>query len=72
MDSKSGNTVVQLFAKMNKAAGLTIVMFTHDPKMASCCNRVLLLKDEAIIKELKKENDQKAFYLNIIRHMAII
>ena len=57
---------------MNKAAGLTIVMFTHDPKMASCCNRVLLLKDEAIIKELKKENDQKAFYLNIIRHMAII
>ena len=45
LDSKSGKTVIDTMEKMNREMGKTVVMVTHDPKMASYCNRVILLKD---------------------------
>ena len=51
---------------MNK----TIVMVTHDPQMASWCDRIVLLKDGRIINELKKKIDQSDFYRVIIESMV--
>ena len=48
----------------------TIVMVTHDPQMASWCDRIVLLKDGRIINELKKKIDQSDFYRVIIESMV--
>ena len=47
-------------------------MVTHDPKMASCCGRILLLKDGVILKELKAEEDKDAFYREIAGQMECL
>lgn len=69
LDSKSGQIVIDLLETINKELGKTIVMVTHDPQMASYCDRVILLKDGEILGELKKEKDNKGFYKKIIESM---
>ena len=44
-------------------------MVTHDPKMASYCSRIILLKDGQILEELKREKDRDAFYHRIVDKM---
>ena len=44
-------------------------MVTHDPKMASYCSRLILLKDGVILEDLKKEGDQEEFYQKILVKM---
>lgn len=36
-------------------------MVTHDPQMASNCDRIILLKDGVILDELKKGKARKRF-----------
>lgn len=72
LDSKSGKTVIDTMEKINREMGKTIVMVTHDPKMASYCNRVILLKDGIVLEELKKEDGVEQFYHRIIEKMDIL
>ena len=39
----------------------TIFMVTHDSFAASFCDRVILLKDGSIYRQLEKENDRGQF-----------
>ena len=41
LDSKSGKIVIDTLENINKKMKKTIVMVTHDPKMASYCDRVI-------------------------------
>jgi putative ABC transport system ATP-binding protein len=55
LDTKSGKQVMELFQKLNKE-GVTIIMITHDPEIASFAKRKILIRDgEIITKEEKKE-----------------
>ena len=72
LDSKSGKTVIDTMEKINHEMGKTIVMVTHDPKMASYCNRVILLKDGVVLEELEKSNSGEEFYYMIIEKMDIL
>lgn len=49
LDSKSGAEILKLFKEF-KGAGRTIIMITHDPKIASHADRILALKDGRIQK----------------------
>lgn len=69
LDSKSGKVVVDTLEKINKELGKTIVMVTHDPKMASYCSRLILLKDGVALEELESGDNQEKFYQEIIRKM---
>ena len=69
LDSKSGKIVIQALNDINKEYQKTIVMVTHDPQMASNCDRIILLKDGLILDELEREYDQKAFYQKILGRM---
>ena len=51
LDSKSGGTVLDLLGRMN-AAGLTLVVVTHDPKVAQRADRVLVLVDGRIARRV--------------------
>lgn len=72
LDSRSGQIVIDALGKISKELGKTILMVTHDPKMASCCGRILLLKDGVILKELKAEEDKDAFYREIAGQMECL
>ena len=52
-----------------KNRGKTIVMVTHDPKMASYCSRLILLKDGMILEDMRNDGDQEAFYQEILGKM---
>lgn len=47
LDSKSGAQVMELFEKLNED-GVTIVMITHDPKIAAHAKRVIRIIDGVI------------------------
>ena len=45
LDVKSGQEVIQLFQDLCANDGLSVLMVTHDPLLASMADRILLLKD---------------------------
>ena len=45
LDVKSGLGIIDLFKKLCKEDGMSVLMVTHDPNLASMADRMLLLKD---------------------------
>ena len=53
LDSKSGAQVMELFQKLNDE-GVTVLMITHDPDIASHAKRVVTIRDGVLmVKEVK-------------------
>ena len=50
LDSRSGEEIVALLERLN-AGGLTLVLVTHDPRIASHARRVLRMRDGRIVPE---------------------
>lgn len=69
LDSKSGQIVIKALQKINSKLGKTVIMVTHDPQMASYCERIVLLKDGEILDQIEKTNRQDEFYKQIIESM---
>ncbi|MFH1061152.1 MAG: ABC transporter ATP-binding protein [Pseudomonadota bacterium] len=45
LDSATGEEIMALFARLNREQGQTIVLITHDPKVAGGCRRRLRMSD---------------------------
>ena len=54
LDSKSGRSVLDLLGRMNQD-GLTLVVVTHDPKVAQRADRVLVLVDGRIVRRVTSD-----------------
>ena len=54
LDSKSGQQIMELFDKLNEE-GVTIVMITHDRKIASNAKRIVHIIDGVITEEGSEE-----------------
>ena len=52
LDSKTGGEILELLRSSVDSYGQTIVMVTHDPRVATVADRVLFLADGLIVKEL--------------------
>lgn len=50
LDAKTGAEVMDVLLELNREAGVTLVMVTHDPQVAARCGRVLTMKDGEIMK----------------------
>lgn len=48
LDSKSGAEVMEILHRLHREQGLTVVMVTHDPKVASQAERVIHFQDGLI------------------------
>ncbi|WP_333677282.1 ABC transporter ATP-binding protein [Muricomes intestini] len=62
LDTKSGKIVIDALMQINREYGKTVIMVTHDPKMASHCGKIILLKDGVILETLRKTGTDEAFY----------
>ncbi|RPI27832.1 MAG: ABC transporter ATP-binding protein [Chloroflexota bacterium] len=51
LDSVTGAEIMQLLLKLNQERGLTLVIVTHDPTIASQAGRIIRLKDGRIESE---------------------
>ncbi len=45
LDRKTGDTVLELMLALNREVGASLVIVTHDPRIALKMNRVLRLSD---------------------------
>jgi len=55
LDSKSGKEIMDLLLKMNKESGTTLIIVTHDPKIAKQTERVIELYDGLVKGKGKKK-----------------
>ena len=68
LDSRSARLLLERLEALNRELGATILMVTHDAFTASCCRRVVFLRDGRIFLELRREGqDRRAFFQKIIR-----
>ena len=69
LDSKSSLTVIKTLLKARQEHEATILMVTHDAFAASYCDRVIVLKDGKIEKELIRTKTPGLFLDDILRTM---
>lgn len=70
LDSKSGTIVIEALDRINREYGKTVVMVTHDPKMAGNCKKIILLKDGMILETLERRGEDSEFYCTILDKMS--
>jgi putative ABC transport system ATP-binding protein len=58
LDSKTGLAILELLAELH-ANGMTIIMVTHDERVADHCGRIVRLADGAIESDIFKKTPQR-------------
>lgn len=53
LDSETGNLIMDIFLKLNKEQGKTIVLITHSMELAKQAERIITLKDGRVIGDSK-------------------
>jgi len=51
LDTKTSGEIMDLFRKLNEEMGITIVMVTHEPDIASYAKRRILFKDGQVVDD---------------------
>ena len=69
LDSKSSLTVIKSFIAAKKKTNSAILMVTHDALAASYSDRVIILKDGQVVKQLINTKGQKEFFNDILNFM---
>ena len=74
LDSKSSRKVIESFENAKNQMDATIFMVTHDSFAASFCDRVILLKDGTVYRQLEKQTKRGQFQeqlLEAIKEMTM-
>jgi putative ABC transport system ATP-binding protein len=59
LDSKTGRLVMDLFHKLNKEKGKTIILITHSEELASETDRIISIRDGVITNIQNNKHDDK-------------
>jgi putative ABC transport system ATP-binding protein len=57
LDSKSATDIAALLRQVSSEWGRAVLMVTHDPRIAAFAKRLVLMKDGAIVDDLKLDGD---------------
>jgi putative ABC transport system ATP-binding protein len=60
LDSRTSIEVMEIFQRLNKERGITLVLVTHEPDIVEYAQRVIVFKDGRIKKDYKIENQRDA------------
>lgn len=62
LDTRSGDEIAGLLRDVSKHYGRTVVMVTHDPRIAAYADRIIFLKDGKVVDEtiLERKNGKNA------------
>jgi len=60
LDSTSGKEVMEILQRLNRDAGITVILVTHDPNVARYARRVIRLFDGKILREESVESPIRA------------
>ncbi|SDJ23186.1 ABC transporter ATP-binding protein [Natribacillus halophilus] len=72
LDSKSARQVMDTLTTINDEQGATILTVTHDPTVASYCDRIVFIKDGRFFSEIRKGDRQQTFYQNILDTLSVL
>jgi putative ABC transport system ATP-binding protein len=60
LDSRTAVEVMEIFQRLNRERGITLVLVTHEPDIAQYAQRVVVFKDGKIKKDYQVENQRDA------------
>jgi len=65
LDTRAGDEIAGLLRDVSKQYNRTIVMVTHDPRIAAYADRIIFLKDGKVVDEtlLEKKNGRGAQFV---------
>lgn len=70
LDSRAAGLLLERLESLNRDLGATILMVTHDAFTASCCHRVIFLRDGQIFTQLLRQGDRRDFFRQIMDVVA--
>ena len=56
LDSTTGAEILELLLQLRDDRGMTVVVATHDPVVASRCDRIVRLRDGKVIEDIEVEH----------------
>lgn len=59
LDSKTGDEVIALIRQITRVWGRTVLMVTHDSRMAAYADRIIFLKDGNIVDETRLSGNER-------------
>ncbi len=67
LDSVNSNELLKILQQLNKENGVTIIMVSHDPLIASYASRLIYIKDGRIEQTLeRKDLTQEEYFQRIV------
>ncbi len=67
LDSRNSSELMSILRDLNENSGVTIIMVTHDPLIASYSSRLIFIRDGRIEEEVKREGmTQDAYFQKIV------
>jgi len=55
LDSATSNEIMAVFQRLNREAGITLILVTHEPEIAAFADRVLHFKDGRLVRDDRVE-----------------
>ena len=67
LDSANSSELLKILSDLNEKSGVTIVMVTHDPLIASYTSRLIYIRDGNIESEMERQDmSQDAYFKKIV------
>ena len=70
LDSRTSVEVMEIFQRLNRERGITLVLVTHEPDIAQYADRVVVFKDGKIKSDQRIENPRDA--AEELKHLPVI
>lgn len=72
MDSGSATDLLELFQRINREKGATLLLVTHDPFAASYCGRIVFIKDGTVFSKMERSGLRPTFFQEILDTLAVL
>jgi putative ABC transport system ATP-binding protein len=60
LDTQTSEEILALFQRLHRERGLTVVMVTHEPDVAACAGRVVVVRDGRIASDTRNPRPRRA------------